>query len=194
MGIFSSISTALPFLLQSVPAIKTGLQGRDLKGQKQALTAMGPLAKQQTELAKAQYDPNSALYQGIYNQEREQGNQNLSDTISELSRQNRKLQTLGRTPLLDAERGGESIFRNLVKGREDVGSTATRNTLARLQGAQNALQGAQNSYSGIYNSNDVLSKAAYQNDLTKVGGYYSIGDVLKNLFNLRQPETINWNQ
>lgn len=195
MSVFSSIATALPFLMQSVPAIKTGLKGRDLKGQRQTLGAMKPLAQQQTQLAKAQYDPNSEIFQNLYRQEREMGQANIADTIAELSRQNRKLVSMGRSPLLDAERGGESVFRNLVKGQQDVGERARLNTISRLTGAQTALSRAQGAYAPIYEGYGDLSDSGWQNDLTRVGAQYSIGDVLKQLFNLGQQssDSITWN-
>lgn len=202
MSVFSSFATALPFLLQTAPAIKTGLEGKNLKKQKQVAAQMQPLAQMQAQLAGAQTDMNNPLFQNLYSQNREAGNMDLSATIAEISRQNRKLNELGRNPLLDQERGGESIFRNLIKGQEDVGNQARTNTFNQLKAGQNAYAGAQDAYGGIYNAYNDLGNQDYANKLKKVGAQYSIGDALKGLFGLgngnqtqlNNGETINWNQ
>lgn len=181
MGIFGSLANALPFLLQTAPAIKKGFEGRDLKQQKNIAGQIG-------NVANAQLDMNNPLFQNLYQQNKQAGQGNLAETIAELQRQNRMAVSNGRTPLLDQERGGESIFRNLVKGQEDVGNNAVNNTFSQLRNGQTALGGA-------YNSQNDLTANMYKNDLSKVGSYYSIGDVLKNLFGLHQNnngETINW--
>lgn len=190
MSLFASFASAIPLFY----AIKTGMKGRDLKGQRQALDQMRPLAAQQAALAKAQYDPNSPLFQNLYRQEREMGEQSLAESVAEVSRQNRKLSMMGRAPLLSAERGGESVFRNLMKGHGEVGEQARLNTISRLSGAQQSLGRAQDAYRPIYEGEGDLSKSGYENDLTKVGAYSTIADVLRHLFSLNQPETIRWNQ
>lgn len=197
-----SILEALPFLLQSAPKINQGFKGVDLKRQKRAAAQMNNLAGQQAQLAGAQTNMNSPLFQSLYGQERAAGQADLADTIAEISRQNRKLTSMGRNPLLDRERGGESIFRNLMKGQQDVGNTARRNTFDQLRLGQNSLAGAQSSYGNIYDAYGGLSKQQFQNDQGRVGAYHNIGTVLQQLFGLnngnstqyQNGEMINWNQ
>jgi len=86
----------------------------------------------------AQTDINSPTYQNIYKQQKQQGQQNLSESVAELSRQNRVLTRMGRSPLLDNERGGENIFRNVIRGYQDVQNQAANDTQGILQ---NAYQG-----------------------------------------------------
>lgn len=196
MGI-ESILQALPFLLQTAPGIKAGYKGVDLKAQKKTLGQMNLLAGQQAQLAGAQTDMNSPVFQNLYNQERGAGQQDLASTIAELSRQNRKLTTMGRSPLLDQNRGGESIFRNLVMGQEDVGNQARNNTFTQLARGQDALAGAQGAYGTVYNGRAQQADKGFQNDL--YGGYasHNLGSALQNLFGLnqtQQPEQISWNQ
>jgi len=74
---------------------------------------------------------------------------------------------MGRTPLLDQERGGESIFRNLISSQNQIGQQARTNTFDQLRGAQNAL-------SGVYNTQDQLSKGGFENDLMKSGASYKV--------------------
>ena len=97
------------------------------------------LPKQQQRYFQPAYDASNAmgdmdnpLYKKIYGQKREAGQQNLSESIMELSRQNRKLQSLGRSPILDNERGGEMLFRNLMSGYQDVQNKAAGDTESTL--------------------------------------------------------------
>lgn len=87
------------------------------------------------EALNAMGDTNSGLYQNIYGQQKQQGQDNLAYQIAELSRQNRKLSMLGRTPLFSAERGGETLFRGLTQGYQDIQNKAgdqTQDILAQL--------------------------------------------------------------
>ena len=112
------------------------------------------LPKKQQQYFQPAYDATSAmgdmdnpLYQKIYGQKRQAGQQNLAESIRELSGQNRKLQMLGRSPLLDNERGGEAIFRNLMRGYQDVqnqAATDTESTLGDIA-KQRYMMGAQQS-------------------------------------------------
>lgn len=98
------------------------------------------LPKKQAQYMQPAYDTTNAmvdvdnpLYKKIYGQQKEQGQQNLAESIMEISRQNRKLSGMGRTPLLDRERGGEQTFRTLSRGYQDVQNQAagdTRNILS----------------------------------------------------------------
>lgn len=76
----------------------------------------------------AQIDTANPVYQRIYGQQKEQGQQNLAASIAELVRQNRKLSMMGRTPLFNNERGGEQLFRNITRGYQDVGNQAANDT------------------------------------------------------------------
>jgi hypothetical protein len=73
-------------------------------------------------------DPNSAQYQNIYRQQKQQGQDNLVEVIAEAARQNRKASAMGRTPLFSQERGGEDIFRNITRGYQDVQGQAANQT------------------------------------------------------------------
>lgn len=157
-------------LIQAIPAILAGFKGKNTKGLRHT-------AGQMEGLANAQYNMDSPLFQRIYGQEQEAGKQDLASTIAELSRQNRKLVSLGRSPLLDQERGGESIFRQLMMGQQDVGNRARTNTFSQLGRGQTAL-------SGVYDAQNDLVNTDWENELRKVGAQYSIGDALKGLFNL----------
>lgn len=94
--------------------------------------------------ANAATDINNPLYQQIYGQQKQQGQQNLADQISELSNQNRKLSSMGRTPLFDPERGGEQLFRGITSGYQNIQNQAANDTRGILNNASsNAMQQGQ---------------------------------------------------
>lgn len=178
---------ALPGLLGTVPSIVTAFKGKDTRGQRQA-------GGQIQQLADAQYNPNNPIYQNLYNANRGAQQQDLAAAISELARQNRKLNTMGRNPLLSAERGGESIFRNVIMGNERAGQQARQTTLDQIRGAQNA-------QAGNYATQQGLANTGWENDVIKAqAGYGSMADLLRQLFGLPQQRTqlqdgnyIDWN-
>lgn len=187
MGIFGSLLEALPTLLGTVPAVKSQMRGVNLGPQKQ-------IADQMTQLAQAQTNTNNPLFQSLYGQNKQAGQQNLAETIAQLQSQNRMALSNGQAPLLNQERGGESIFRNLMQGQQTVGNQALENTFGQLRNAQNSLGGA-------YNTQGNLAQGQYQNNQRQVAGYNTIADAvpyLQNLFGLKQaqqePQQINWNQ
>lgn len=92
--------------------------------------------------ANAMVDINSPQYQQLYQQNRQQGQNNLAQQLMELSAQNRKLATLGRVPLFSPERGGEQLFRQLMLGGQQADINAanqTQDILGRSFNAQTAL-------------------------------------------------------
>lgn len=78
--------------------------------------------------ANAMVDINSPEYQHLYEQNRQQGQQNLADQIQQFSAANRKLSALGRTPLFAQERGGEQTFRQMLLGGQQVDAQAANQT------------------------------------------------------------------
>lgn len=103
-----SIAGAIPFL--GLPS----QQSANLKPYQEAIDAIG--------------NTQSPMYQRVYGQQKQQGQDNLADQIFQLSAQNRKLSSMGRTPLFDQERGGEQLFRGLTQGYQDVQNHAANNT------------------------------------------------------------------
>lgn len=164
----------LPSLIQAIPSIMTGMKGKSTKKQSQYSDEIAGLSR-------AQYDQSSPIFQNLYSQERSAGQQDLASTISEISKQNRKAVTMGRTPLLDRERGGESLFRQLMMGQQDVGERARKNTFSQLGQAQGAMQGTLKNYDDLATNN-------YDNDIRKALSYYTVGDTLKEMFGLKQDD------
>jgi len=83
----------------------------------------------------AMVNTDNPMYQQIYSQQRQQGQQNLAEQIAEMSRQNRKLSALGRTPLFDQGRGGEQLFRGITQGYQDIQNNAANDTRGILGNA-----------------------------------------------------------
>lgn len=107
-----SIASALPFL--SLPK----KQKQYLQPAQNAIAAMG--------------DTSNPMYQKIYGQQKQRGQQNLAESVAELVRQNRKQTRLGRTAVFDPSRGGETLFRGITRGYQDIQNQAaddTRNIL-----------------------------------------------------------------
>lgn len=88
--------------------------------------------------ANAAVDTNNPLYQQVYGQQKQQGQQNLAEQIGQLSNQNRKLSSMGRVPLFDPERGGEQLFRGLTSGYQDIQNNAANQSRGILTNASNS--------------------------------------------------------
>lgn len=180
---FESLLAALPTILGSVGVAKTF--GASQKGINTA--PQKKINNQISQLAGAMADPSSPMFQNIYNQNRQMGQASIADAIAEIQRQNRKAVSMGRTPLLDQERGGESVFRNLILGQQDQEMSARDATLRQLSGAAGAFQAPFQNAGSIAQQN-------FGNTALGAGGYSYLGDAIKNLFGLqKQPEQINWN-
>lgn len=152
-------------LVQAIPYIYTQYKGKDLKGQKRS-------SAQLENLSDAMVNPNNATYQGLYQSNRGSQQQDLASTIAEISRQNRKLVSMGRTPLLDQERGGETVFRNLIMGNQQAGSNARAETQNQLRNAL-AGQGAN------FQAQKDLSESGYGNRLLKANAAYGLGGLAR---------------
>lgn len=107
-----SLASAIPFL--GLP----NQQQQNLKPYQQTIDAIG--------------NTQNPMYQQIYGQQKQQGQDNLAQEIAQLSGQNRRLSAMGRTPLFDQERGGEQLFRGLTQGYQDVQNQAANNTRSIL--------------------------------------------------------------
>lgn len=151
-------------ILKSLAASKYNFSGANLAPQAGA-------ANQISDLARAQYDQNHPLFQQIYGQERQQGQQDLAASVAELARQNRRLSSMGRTPLFSPERGGETIFRGVTQGYQDIQNQA-RNR------AREVLQAGQMGQARAYDAFSALSQGQQQNKKKKAFGWGNVADML----------------
>lgn len=151
-------------LIKSGAAAQYNLQGTDLG-------PMQDIASQISALGKASYDPNDPLYQKLYTAERGSAQQDLATAIAEMGRQNRKLSSMGRTPLFDPERGGEQVFRQLAQGYTSAEDNARQRARQIIGAGQNAMGQAYNAYG-------TLSSAQDQNKKKKAFGLSNIADLI----------------
>lgn len=164
----------LSSLIQAIPAIQYGMRGYPTG-------RTSGISNQLENIAGAQMDPSNPLYQKLYGQYKQQGQQALAGGINELAGQNRKLAAMGRVPLLDQERGGEQMWRGLMQGYQQNQNDAGTQ-------AQNSLMGAARTLGGFGGASGVANQlATMQNKSSQMQagiGYGNIGNVLKGLFGL----------
>lgn len=159
----TSLAEAIPSIMYNFKGINTG-PSQDIANKQQQITG-------------AQTDINNPLYQQIYGQQKQQSQQSLADSIQELSNQNRKLASMGRVPLFDAERGGEQMFRGLTQGYQTAQNQAAGNT-------QNILSNAGSSLNQQAGNATNLAMLQNMNQMQQAKGETGIAGILKNLFSL----------
>ena len=93
------------------------------------------------QTAAAAADPTSKQFQNIYGRSKAFRTQSLANTIAELQRQNRKAATMGRTPLLNTERGGEQLFRSAAQEQMNVDELAAEDATNMLNNLAQAQSG-----------------------------------------------------
>lgn len=170
-----SLLNMLPTLLRTIPTVQQGMKGVNLGPSAQTVSDIN-------QLAKAQTNQNSPLFQSMLMQNKQQGQSDLAATIAQIQAQNRLATSSGQSPLLSQERGSEDIFRNLIQGQQAVGNQAVGQTYGQIQQAQqglNASLGAQNG----------LANAQFANTQKKTAAYGTIGDALQGIFGLGNKQT-----
>lgn len=129
------MDAGLGSLLQFIPSFMQLMKGMNNTSQKTT-------AAQLSNVNNAMVNPNNPLYQQMYGQYRQQGQQQLGESISQLEGQNRMLSSMGRTPLFSPERRGEAEFRAQVAGGPQIGIQAQQQTQQALMNAAQGLYGA----------------------------------------------------
>lgn len=163
---------ALGLLAGLIPSLITqfgGVAKTDAEKQQEALAA------QMGEYAKARSDPNNPLYQNLFKQESQSGQQDLARMISELQGQNRMATRMGRTPLLDGGRGGETLFRGLMQSQSGIQDAARSRALSRLGDTSQGLAQTFSGYTNLAGQQDLRQR---RNLAMELGAYGSIGDLL----------------
>lgn len=110
-------------MLASVPSVMANFSG----------ATTDPYRKQKKQVMDALVNETNPLYQKLYGQYRKENLSGLSEGISEAERQNRLASRLGRAPLFEQERAGESPFRALMQGYQTAGTRAGEQTRGSLQ-------------------------------------------------------------
>lgn len=134
-------------LLQFLPSFLSLMHGMNNSGQKRTATQM-------SNVTNAMTNPNNPLYQQMYGQYRQQGQQQLGENISQIQGQNRMASAMGRTPLFSPERQGEAEFRAQAAAGPQIGIQAGQQTQQALQNAAHALNpyGQSQTYTNLMGS------------------------------------------
>jgi len=151
-------------ILKSGLAANYNFQGQDIRQQQGISNDIGSLAN-------ASYDPNNAMYKKIYNDEAQSNQQNLAATINEAMNQNRKAAQMGRVPLFNPERAGETAFRTMAGGLS-ASQDAARARAREIIGA------GINAKKAAYDAAASASAAKQQNRQGKFLGGINIADAL----------------
>lgn len=117
------------------------------------------------------------LYQRIYGQQREQGQQNLGESVAEMVRQNRKQNYLGRGALFSPERGGETLFRGVNRGYQDIQNQAANDT-------RGIIGNQINQYGNLANQQTGFANQQIQSSKSKAGVKGNLAGALAKLFRL----------
>lgn len=158
-------------LLTAIPGIKADFNK----------STSSPYQKQQEELAQrmaqitsAQTDTSNPLYKQIYGNYADQNRQNMAQVIAEAQGQNRMATGMGRTPLFDPGRGGETLFRSLMQQQQGAGVQADQQTRQALSGALSGTNMAGNYYNQI-------SPMTAKGNSQELAGYQGISDLLRGM-------------
>lgn len=156
-------------LLGLVPSLIANFSGSTSNpyGKQQDATAA-----RMAQISAAQTDTSNPLYKQLYGQFQDQNRQSMAQTISEAQAQNRMNTGMGRTALFSPERGGETIFRNLMQGYQGMGQQADQQTRQALMQAQAGTQATGKYYNEI-------TPSAVAGDQSQQQGYQTIFDTLR---------------
>lgn len=144
-------------LLQFLPSFISLMKGMNNTTQKNT-------AAQLSNVNNAMTNPNNPLYQQMYGQYKQQGQQALGENISQIEGQNRMLSAMGRSPLFSPERQGEASFRAQAAAGPQIAIQAGQQAQQALANAARGLYGA----GGAGGVNSQLSSSQY-GDRTKQG-------------------------
>lgn len=163
------LNSNLPHQAASILGVLSSL---GLLGRNSASNRMSGLSGQISDLSSAQGNPGNPLYQQLYGQQKQKNINDLTEAANTLAGQNRNLTGMGRTPLFDAERGGEQMFRGLTQGYQNADVQAQNQTNDILQQRMNALRGA-------YGTQQAQNGYQVGQNNRFLGGIGSLADILK---------------
>lgn len=146
------------------------------------------LAGEIAGLSRGMLDPNDPRFKALYNAERQSGQQDLARAIAEAQGQNRMATRMGRTPLFDPGRGGETIFRSLMQSQAQVGDQARQRARGVMGQGLEGLRSAYGAFGGLAGQQDLRQR---RNLAMELGAYGTIGDLLNS--QKRNPGEIQWN-
>lgn len=135
--------------LQYVPTLVSAVtQNRETGAEKQQRAMIA----QRDAILRAAYDPSSEMFKQQYGIESGNIARDWSRTIEELSRQQRRAGTNGRTALLDNERADEILSRLANEGSVDAATRGRQGAQHNLVGMADSMGGAIQDYGNLATS------------------------------------------
>lgn len=154
----------------------------------QFLADLGGSAGDLQRIGRAMTDVNDPLYRQFAQEEEQTSKQDFAEALQQLINQNRRQQGMGRTPLFDAERGGEVIFRGTTRAAQDAKTEARNRALQRLGMASDAARQSGSLYgqaANVYGAREQQQMAQQaQNRLQRGGAVESLISFLPRLTGL----------
>lgn len=121
--------------------------------------------------------------------------QSFQQGLADLIRQNRRQMTMGRTPLFDAERGAENIYRAIQMGNVQGDMNARNTAMQRLQNLTsqvgNAATGYGNAATGMMNQGQAQMGLINQRQADMAKGYDTLSQILSRVGKQQTPN-ITW--
>lgn len=99
---------------------------------------MGQYNAPANQIASSMTNLNNPLYQQLYGQFKQQGQDNFAQQLQMMEGRNRSLAAMGRVPLFSPERNGEEQFRQMTMNNQNVQNTASQQALGQLNNAYGA--------------------------------------------------------
>lgn len=174
-------------LLQFIPGFLQLMHGMNNGGQKQT-------AAQLANVTNAMTNPDNPLYQKMYGQYKQQGQQQLGENISQMEGQNRMLAGMGRAPLFSPERQGEQAFRAQAAAGPQIGIQAQQQTQGALQNAAHALNpyGQSNTYQNLLSSQYSPERRGYGATGQSIAGLSNLSNFMGQQPQQQRPPQMPW--
>lgn len=167
MGLNAILQAAIPF----IPTLVGALGARQTLKPTEAEQSQLELLRQRQAYEAAAADPNSALMKQYTQAEDSRLNRNFSQSIQGLLEAQRRQTKLGRTPLFDAERGDEQIWRAGQKAYADNADVARDNARQTILGLATGAGTSASSYGGLVGGQQqrAQGQAQYATGLAQTG-------------------------
>jgi len=128
-----------------------------------------PLINQYMDYSRMMVNPNDPTYQALVRQEEGDIRGRFAQALNQAVTENRRQQGLGRTPLFDAERGGEVRFRAMMQQQNDARTQAQQQALQRLGLAADSTRNAMSMYQQPISALSALGQSNLTRELQNRG-------------------------
>ncbi|NDD53716.1 hypothetical protein EBZ39_07530 [bacterium] len=157
MALGSFLKSVMPDIIRAAPAVIGALQRpRQTQAEQQGLEALN----RQREYQEAAANPNSPIFQQLYNINAQKRRADFVSAIDEIVKTNRRNEAMGRQAMFDPERADEILNRVATKGFLDQEAAArddTRNTILDLANQSGGMASAYQPF--VSNQQDRIQKS-----------------------------------